>query len=451
MITKNTAKKCIKLTAVLLACLMIAVSFPPSAVQAEVTDNIGTAVIEQTIGSWEDTSDAHSVIGLLRLIIEKIVAQLQKLDELEAKVDILDDKIDVQTTSLQESIENSAKAANASHNLYVYIPKTQALADYSGQKVKLTSETGNQNSSAVLRDDGTNYSATLYFNFSGNCKLNYVAKNESDDPFDITETVNITSPGQEYQLGSTAYRVKLFLPKSASLAAYAGQQIKITSNTDSQSSVATFSDDGSNYSAVIYVSSEGSCLLEYPLLNRRGEQIEASEQITVSSAVKEIKIGTITNVSWNTIHNICQSNSAADFGITSAGTQLPGGWYVIGSGTDDNGKDTLRIWNKSAVGSYYWWNTNSIAQSYYTNFNTKNNTIAAYKSGLLSKADVSSGWLANNRGTGSTYWLETLISSGNGASFHCYVGDNGYIYTNTGYDTNDEYYQYGCCPYVWIN
>ena len=71
-----------------------------SLTQAAVSDNVSTAVIEQTIGSLDDTSSANSVIGLLRLIIEKITAQLQKLETLESKVNALDNSVATLGTSM---------------------------------------------------------------------------------------------------------------------------------------------------------------------------------------------------------------------------------------------------------------------------------------------------------------------------------------------------------------
>lgn len=193
-----TAKICF---AFILSCMIAVNPIKENIVtQAAVTDNIGTAVIEQTVGAWEDTSETHSVIGLLRLIIEKITSHLEKLEALDAKVEALDTKMDLQTVSLEQRIEDSAKAANASYNLYVYLPKTKALADYSGQQIKITSNSGNQTATATLRDDGTNYCATLYYNFSGYCKLSYNLLNHEGLAFLTVEPVTISEVSQEYKL-----------------------------------------------------------------------------------------------------------------------------------------------------------------------------------------------------------------------------------------------------------
>ena len=195
---KRIAKICF---AIILSCMLAVNPMKETIfVQAAVTDNISTSAMEQKLGTWDDTSETHSIIGLLRLIIEKISAHLEKLDALNAKVEELDTKIDLQTVSLEQRIDDSTQAANASYNLYVYIPKTTALADYSGQQVKITSNSGNQHATATLRDDGTNYYATLYYNFSGYCKLSYNLLNHDGLEFSTVEPVTISESSQEYQL-----------------------------------------------------------------------------------------------------------------------------------------------------------------------------------------------------------------------------------------------------------
>lgn len=99
----------------------------------------------------------------------------------------------------KEDVENVAKAVNASYNLYVYIPKDEATGNYDGQKVTITSSSGNQNSSAILRDDGKNYAATLSFNFSGDCKINFnMIYNSVIDRVQLPITISAT--GQEQKL-----------------------------------------------------------------------------------------------------------------------------------------------------------------------------------------------------------------------------------------------------------
>lgn len=120
-----------------------------------------------------------------------------KTDSLVAKTDGLVTKTNNLAT--KEDVENISKAANASYNLYVYIPKDIATGNYDGQKVTITSSSGNQNSTATLRDDGVNYSATLYFNFSGNCRLNFnMLYNSIVNGVQLPVTISAT--GQEQKL-----------------------------------------------------------------------------------------------------------------------------------------------------------------------------------------------------------------------------------------------------------
>lgn len=349
---RNKKTNGLRWCAALFLAAVLVILQPACFSQAAVGDNIETAVIEQTIGSWEDTSAAHSVIGLLKLIIEKITVQLEKLDALETKVDALDTKMDLQTVSLQESIENSTQAANASYNLYVYIPKSITQSNYSGQQVRITSASGNQNATATLRDDGTNYSTTLYFNFSGNCKLNFTVLS-SLETCAVELPVTISATGQEQQLWKK------------------GQ----------------YSD-------------------KYPL---------------------------------SFVHDICAANRATEF--FEAGNNLSCGWTISNFGTDDDGNQALQLWRKTNLGNAVWSSANSTATSYWNTFNSSNSTTVAYKSGLLSKSEVESGWLASNRTTGFTYWLETLSSSGT----HWLVGGGGGV--NDSGDSNS----YGCAPAVWIH
>ena len=342
---------CLRWFAALFLATVLVLLQPAYFSQAAVGDNIGTAVIEQTIGSWEDASDAHSVMGLLKLIIEKISAQLEKLNALETKVDALDTKMDLQTVSLQESIENMGQAANASYNLYVYIPKSITQSNYSGQQVKITSASGNQNATATLRDDGTNYSTTLYFNFSGNCKLNFSIISASDTCA-VELPVTISATGQEQQLWKK------------------GQ----------------YSD-------------------KYPL---------------------------------SFVHDVCAANRATEFFET--GNNLTCGWTIANFGTDNEGNQALQLWRKTNLGNAVWSSANSTATSYWNTFNSGNSTTVAYKSGLLSKTEVESGWLASNRTTGFNYWLETPYGSG----FH-------WIVNGGGVGSDSDSYSNGCAPAVWIH
>lgn len=336
------------IVASILPCSNIEVS------RADVTDNISTAVIEQTVGTWDDTKESHTVIGLLRQIIDKLATQFDKLASLETKVGTLDEKIDLQTVSLTESIEGISQAANASYTLYVYIPKSEALVDYSGQRVTITSSSGNQSAYATLRDDGTNYSTTLYFNFSGNCTLSYKFLYTTNDTVDYRTTVNIAATGQEQKLVSSNF-----------------------------------------------------------------------------------------TTAWGPIHNILQAGEAEANGLTTPGTALPDGWYVVSSGKE-NGKDTLFIWKKQNLGNMIWSSANNTATSYYNTFNSGYDTPnLAYSSRLLSYDEVYNGtWIKDNRTTGFNYWLETANSSGG----HWIVYSDGSV-SNYTYDSGS----YGCCPGVWIH
>lgn len=417
---------------------------------AAVNDNIGTAVIEQTVGSWDDDSEAHSVVGLLRLIIEKIQAQLERLAQLENKVDALDTKvdtkIDAQTVSLQQSIEDSVQAANASYNLFVYLPKTDALNEYVGQTVTITSESGNQAAVTTLKDTGTNYSSTLYFNFSGNCELSWTAINELGEEFDITEDITITNSSQEFKLGSVAHRLRVYFPKSVALYAYDDKPIMLIQGDKSFSSV--LKDDGTNYSAIIYSDFDGTATLKYDFLDEQGTRVPIEEPVNMTSSQMELEIGlnslNPSQMSWRTINTILKSDRAELFGLTAEGTQLPDGWYVVGTGTDSEGKLALQLWRKTNLGNQTWSSANSTAASYYSTFNT--NTVAdlAFKSSLLSKTDVETGWLATtaNRNTDVGYWLETASSS----SQHYHVRTDGAV--NFGIADSASL---GCFPCVWIH
>lgn len=120
--------------AVILSCSPAGMSLT----QAAVSDNVSTAVIEQTIGSLDDTSSANSVIGLLRLIIEKITAQLQKLETLESKVNALDNSVatlgtsmTAMTADIQQKHDDEMVAIN---NIY-HVAASNA---YSASQVKST-------------------------------------------------------------------------------------------------------------------------------------------------------------------------------------------------------------------------------------------------------------------------------------------------------------------------
>ena len=342
---KHTRKNFTKyMIAFAMSCVLL---FTSSAipVRADVTDNAETALLEQTVGSWSDTDQSHSVIGLLRLIITK-------LTKFDSRFDSLDAKIEAKTAALQTSIENIGQSVNASYNLYVYIPKSSTQSNYAGQQITITSTSGNQNSSATLRDDGTNYSTTLYFNFSGACKLNFNLLS-STQSCAVELPVTISATGQEQ------------------------------------------------------------------LLWKKGQYAD--------------------KFSLEFVHDICQANRATEFFNT--GNTIACGWTITNFGTDDGGQQAIQLWRKTNLGNGVWSDVNSKAQSYWSTFNAENRTAIAFKSGLLSKSEVESGWLAGNRVTGAYYWLETLYSGGN----HWYVGNDGSVYRD------GDSYSYGCFPAVWIH
>ena len=242
---------------------------------------------------------------------------------------------------------------------------------------------------------------------------------------------------------TAAYNLYVYIPKSLAAYNYAGQTVRLTTSSG-QSATAALEDDGTNYSTRLYFDFGGDCTLSYNLVDSSGVQTNVSKGITISQTGQEdnllFGLGAPKNMSWSAIHAILQNGAGSNYSLMTAGTELPGGWYVIGSSGNN-----VRIWRKTNVGSAIWSKANSTATLYYSTFNS---SIAgcsmAYSSGLLSKEDVESGWLASNRNTESVYWLSTDYYDG---IFHWYV-------TNYRIEINDYYddlYEYGCFPAVWIN
>ena len=141
----------------ILGWVLVLVLLAVAPVSADVGDNLNGWLIN-FLGYGKEDSVPSDYGGSL---VERMNFLEKQQQDLSAKV------------ATKEDVENASKAANASYNLYVYIPKDVATGNYDGQPVTIISASGNQRSSAILRDDGTNYSATLYFNFSGNCNLSY--------------------------------------------------------------------------------------------------------------------------------------------------------------------------------------------------------------------------------------------------------------------------------------
>lgn len=177
---------------------------------AGVSDSLGLGSIAAFLGLAAPDSVRTDYGGTLVERVNYLEQQNKKLTEqneslaaqmagLITKTDNLATKEQIKDLATKEDVENVSKAANASYNLYVYIPKNIATGNYDGQKVTIISSSGNQNSSATLRDDGVNYSATLYFNFNGNCRLNFnILGNNTSAATEIYVTVSAT--GQEKQL-----------------------------------------------------------------------------------------------------------------------------------------------------------------------------------------------------------------------------------------------------------
>lgn len=316
-------------------------------VSADVGDNLNGWLIN-FLGYGKESSVPADYGGSL----------IERMNYLEKQQQNLVTKEQIKDLATKEDVENFSKAANASYNLYVYIPKDEATGNYDGQKVTITSSSGNQNSTATLRDDGKNYSARLYFDFNGSCKLKFnmiynSATNEVQLP------VSISTTGQEQKLWEK---------------------------------------------------------------------------------------GRFTNqYSWEFIHEICSNNQAGRF--FNVGDAISGNWYII-----NNQGASLQIWRKANVTGkdvfgndtdYMPWDTaNSTANSYWQTFNNVNNTNVAYSSGLLSYNELNSGWLANNRTTGSEYWSATPY----GDAVHWSVLHNGNLHNNS-----SNYSNHVCCPSVWIH
>lgn len=161
-------------------------------VSADVGDNLNGWLIN-FLGYGKEGSTPNDYGGSL---VERVNYLEKQQQAICSKTDSLATKEQIKNLATKEDVENVSKAANASYNLFVYIPKNIATGNYNGQKVTITSTSGNQNSTATLSDDGTNYSATLYFNFSGNCRLDFNVLSKTTT-FGITLPVTINATGQE--------------------------------------------------------------------------------------------------------------------------------------------------------------------------------------------------------------------------------------------------------------
>ena len=183
-----------------LTCMLVLALLFSVPVYADVGDNLNGWLID-FLGYGKQDNVPSTYGGSLVERVNFLENENQFLKDQIASLGTKTDALGVKADSLatKEDVENVSKAANASYNLYVYIPKSAATGNYDGQKVTITSSSGNQNSTATLRDDGTNYSTTLYFNFSGNCKLDFnMLFNSVASSVQLPVTISAT--GQEQKL-----------------------------------------------------------------------------------------------------------------------------------------------------------------------------------------------------------------------------------------------------------
>ena len=127
---------------------------------AAIKDNIGTSVIEQTIGSWEDDSDAHSLIGLLKLIADKIADQMDKLITMDAKMDTLETELsNVKTVLDKVSVLVSNQSAAQGGGCYYTVYTEKAYLD--GYKLRLSDGTSAKSCIIQYDEDRDYYAGVL--------------------------------------------------------------------------------------------------------------------------------------------------------------------------------------------------------------------------------------------------------------------------------------------------
>lgn len=231
---------------------------------------------------------------------------VEKVNYLERRVNVVDNKIDQQTEELLESIDTGIVAATAPYNLYVYFPKDEALSDYTDEVVSIISNTGNQVATSKLKDDGVNYSTKIYFDFAGDCTLKYNLINSNKDKIAAVLPINIDKTGLEQNLN---------LPPK--------------------------------------------------------------------------------DLAWETIHNILQSNSAEDFKLSVAGTELPGSCFVQGATTDNEGNYALKLWKRASIGSGSYSGSCSIASNYKATLNSAAGCDIAYSSRIIEYNEVNTNLRCN--------------------------------------------------------
>ena len=104
-------------------------------------------MLEQSVGSWDDTEDAHSIFGLLRLILSRLVTVNDKLDDLSASV-----------VSVKRSVDN-IRATNGGGGAYFTIHTSKPYLD--GYKLKLTDGLSSKSCTIAYDEDSNYYAGVL--------------------------------------------------------------------------------------------------------------------------------------------------------------------------------------------------------------------------------------------------------------------------------------------------
>ena len=104
-------------------------------------------MLEQSVGSWDDTEDAHSIFGLLRLILSRLVTVNDKLDDLSASV-----------VSVKRSVDN-IRATNGGGGAYFTVHTSKPYLD--GYKLKLTDGLSSKSCTIAYDEDSNYYAGVL--------------------------------------------------------------------------------------------------------------------------------------------------------------------------------------------------------------------------------------------------------------------------------------------------